>query len=75
MKEITIGGYTYQINYSQETADAVLDKIIEWMCKKSHSASTCGEGIMQDDNCQTDAPELISDIVDDILKPKCLDDE
>lgn len=73
MKEIMIGDYKYEIQYSPEVADAVLNKIIEWMGK--HSASSHGEGIMQDDNCQIYAPELIADIVDDILKPKCLDDE
>ncbi len=69
-KIIQIGDTRYEINYSPDTAQKILDKVIEWMQHKKHSASSCGEGIMQDDNCQIDAPELISDIVDDILEPE-----
>jgi len=69
-KEIKIGGNLYSINYSPETADEILDKIIAWMEHKDHYASAHGEGIMQNDECIIDAPNLIADIVDDILKPK-----
>ncbi len=75
-KEITIGERwkcIYEINYSPEVAQQVLDKVIKWM--ENHTASTSGEGIHQDDDCIIDAPELISDIVDDILKPKFLREE
>ena len=75
MKEITIGRFKYQINYSQEVADQVLNKVIEWMEHKNHYASYSGEALFQDDDCIIDAPELISDIVDGILKPICLNDE
>lgn len=69
-KEIKIGGNIYEINYTPETADAVLNKIIEWMEHSNHYAAHSGEGIMQSDNTIIDAPDLISDIVDDILQPK-----
>ena len=74
MKKIKIGGSVYEINYTQESADAILDKIIKWMEHPSHYASSHGEGIMQDDNCLIDAPELIASIVDEILMPECIED-
>lgn len=70
MKQIQIGGYKYNIQYTSEVADTILNKIIEWMEDDKHYASSHGEGIMQDDNCQIDAPILIASIVDYILKPK-----
>ena len=75
MKQIKIGHGTYEINYSPETAHAVLNKIIEWMEEPNHYASNSGEGIMQSDNTIIDAPDLISDIVDDILKPKFIKED
>lgn len=74
MKEIEIGSNIYRINYSQDVAQKILDKIIEWMEHPDHYASHSGEGIMQSDNTVIDAPELISDIVDDILKPSFIKD-
>lgn len=70
MKEIVIGDCIYKINYAPEVADAILNKVIEWMENPKRYASSSGEGIMQDDNCQIYAPVLISEIVDDILQPK-----
>lgn len=69
-KEIKIGNNIYKINYTPETADAILNKVIEWMEHPEHYAAHFGEGIMQSDNTVIDASELISDIVDNILKPK-----
>ena len=69
-KQIKIGNNIYEINYSPETADAILNKIIEWMEHPNHYAAHSGEGIMQSDNTIIDAPDLISDIVDVILQPK-----
>lgn len=69
-KTIKIGGNIYEINYTPETADAILNKIIEWMEHPEHYAAHSREGIMQSDNTIIDAPDLISDIVDDILQPK-----
>lgn len=69
-KQITIGSNQYNINYDPKTAMEVLNKIVEWMEDEKHYAAHSGEGIMQDDNCQIDSPELISDIVDDFLQPE-----
>mgnify|MGYP002737840488 CR=1 FL=1 len=74
-KEIKIGSCVYRIEYTQEVADAVLNKVIEWMQHPDHYAAHSGEDIMQSDNTVIDAPELISDIVDDILKPKFVREE
>jgi len=71
-KQIKIGSCIYEIPYTPETAQAVLDKLIEWMEHPNHYASAHGEGIMQSDNTVIDAPDLIADIVDDILQPKFL---
>lgn len=72
-KQIKIGGYDYEIEYSPEVAQKVLDKILKWM--NEHSSAHSGEGICQNDECLIDAPELIASIVDRILKPKSLDNE
>lgn len=73
MKRIKIGSNFYEINYSSETAQKVLDEIIKWMEHPDHYASHSGEGIMQSDSTLIDAPELISDIVDNILSPKFIE--
>lgn len=69
-KEIKIGDCVYSINYTPEAADAILNEIIKWMEHPKHYAAHSGEGIMQSDDTIIDAPELISDIVDNILQPK-----
>lgn len=74
-KEIKIGDNIYKINYTPEIADAVLNKIIKWMEHPEHYAAYSGEGIMQSDDTIIDAPELISDIVDDILQPKFIKED
>lgn len=48
----------------------VLQAIENWI--REHHA-TAGEVIMQSDECTISAPELLSDIVDDIIQPKRLD--
>lgn len=75
MKKIKIGDSVYEINYTQESADTIINMIIKWMEHPSHYASSHGEGIMQDDNCIIDAPELIASIVDEILIPKYVEDK
>ena len=75
MKKIKIGDSVYEINYTQESADAIINMIIKWMEHPNHYASSHGEGIMQDDNCIIDAPELIASIVDEILIPKYVEDK
>ena len=69
-REITIGSSVYSIDVTPETAMHVLEKIIQWMEHPAHYAASCGESIMQDDDTLIDAPVLVSDIIDDVLKPK-----
>src|SRR5687767_7399701 len=71
MRQIKIGERNYVVQDGAEVATQVLEKIFEWMQHKKHYAAHSGEGIMQDDNCTIDAPELISDIIDGILMPEC----
>jgi hypothetical protein len=73
-REIIVGRNKYIIEYSPKVAMEILHKIIEWMEENNHYASSHGEGIMQDDNCQIDAPVLIADIVDNILKPQFIEE-
>ena len=74
MKQVKIGDSVYEINYTQESADAIINMVIKWMENPRHYASSCGEGIMQDDNCLIDAPELVSSIIDEVLIPEWLFD-
>lgn len=60
----------YEIADDDATKASIFDKIVAWMQDPEHYASSCGEGMAQDDNCQIDAINLIIDIVDDCLKPK-----
>ncbi len=55
-----------EINWTQEKKDQVIAAIEKWI--REHDA-TAGEVIMQSDDCIITAPELLSDIVDDIIKP------
>lgn len=70
MRQIKIGDIKYAVQDGPEVANQVLEKIFEWMQDERHYAAHSGEGIIQDDNCTIDAPELISDIIDDILTPE-----
>lgn len=74
MKRIKIGDNFYYIKYTEEAASEIIDKIIAWMEESSHYAAHSGEGIMQGDNCIIDAPELIADIIDNILKPEYIEE-
>ncbi len=60
------------INWTQEKKDAVCQKIDEWLKKYD---AWGGEKIMQDDDCQIYAPELICDLVDDIIKPELSEED
>lgn len=60
------------IEWTQEKKDKVVIAIHNWIMA---NGATAGEVIMQSDSCIISAPELLSDIVDDIIKPKYVDDE
>ena len=58
---------TIHFNWTEEKKEAVIKALENWIIK--HRA-VAGEVIMQSDDCIIYAPELISDIVDDIIKPE-----
>ena len=60
------------INWTQLKRNTVCDKLEEWIKKYD---AYLGEHIMQDDNCQIYAPVLLSEIVDEIIKPERSDNE
>lgn len=72
MKEITIGTDKYKIHHNAGIATQILQKIVQWMEDPRHYAATCGEGVWQDDDCQTDCIPLIVDIIDNVLQPELI---
>ena len=54
------------IEWTPEKKEATIKAIEQWIIE--HDASS-GEHIMQSDGCIISAPELLSDLVDDIIKP------
>lgn len=56
---------TVEYKSDQETKDALFDAVIAFF--KEHQSFT-GESIMQSDGPQIDAPVLLSNLADDILK-------
>lgn len=65
MRKIETDEYTVSINDDPATRDAVFEEVIKF-CIKHQSFS--GESLIQNESVQIHAPELLSDIVDDILK-------
>jgi hypothetical protein len=63
---IEIYGDTYKVDLSEEAKDKIVQKILDWMQKYKIS---CGESVQQTDWGQMESPNLVSDIIDDILKP------
>lgn len=57
---------TVTFDDSRETRDRVFDMLIENYYARLCSFS--GESIMQDDESISDAPDILADIADDILK-------
>jgi hypothetical protein len=69
-KTIKIGSCLYNIQYTPETANGILNKVIQWMEDPDNYAAHSGEGIMQSDNTVISAPECLADIVDEYLCPR-----
>jgi len=67
-----IGGEPYEIDYTSVNAFKVLDLVIEWMEDEKHGSTMTGEAMLQNEECVIDAPVLISDIIDKVLKPEYL---
>lgn len=55
---------SYEI--TDEMKDQIIQKLIEYYSKNCHS----GEGIFQDDDSLIEAPEVLADIADHIIKFK-----
>lgn len=58
--------YHFELHFTPDVKEQIAAKLAEWI--KQHGAIS-GEIIMQDDNCMIYAPVLISDLVDNIIKP------
>lgn len=56
-----------EINFSPEKMSQIKDKLLEFALKHD---MWLGESFMQSDNPIIEAPVLVSEIFDDILKPK-----
>ena len=64
---INIDDYRIEFNETNKLKEAVYKKILKWYFKHR---KFCGDGIMQSDDTTIDAPELLSDIADDLFKFK-----
>jgi hypothetical protein len=71
--DFTIYGDTkIEYRYSEAAGLDIIRKIIEF-CEKYNIS--CGESLMQKDDGVIYSPELVSDIIDDVLKFKYVGDE
>ena len=66
-------GETYTYDITDEQKDEVIKKLIEYYADQKHCL--CGEGIMQSDNSILDAPHVLADICDNIIKFEGGDEE
>lgn len=55
-----------KIEWTGEKKEAVIKKLTEWLIKYRCSS---GEAMQQDDDCNIEANNLLSEMVDDIIKP------
>lgn len=67
VKKVIDLGHGSSVSYtdSTEVRDAVFERVMKYFIKHGHF---CGEGICQSDNPIIDAPNVMSDIADDIIK-------
>ena len=67
---MTITGHflEYGDKVSYNITDEMKDKIVERLLKYYSTHCWFGEGIQQDDKSIIDAPDVLSDIADDIIK-------
>lgn len=59
--------YIAIIKDSVKVREEVFEAIIDWMIENNAYA---GEVVMQSDKCVIGAPQLLSNIIDDIIKPE-----
>lgn len=67
MREINIYDDKVLINDSQDEKELIFERIVKYM---EDNNCFSGESLHQDDECLISAPDVLSDIIDDILKPK-----
>lgn len=67
MIEFTIydGDLEVKVEITEEKKNAIIERLLTY-CKRHECIS--GEVLHQSDNCIIDAPIVLSDIIDDILK-------
>jgi hypothetical protein len=59
------GNLTANVEITKKKKDLIVKKILEFC--ESHNC-TSGEHLQQNDECLLDAPDLLSDIIDNVLK-------
>lgn len=59
----------YSVIYNEDTMQRVMDIIFKYM---QDNNCFIGESLHQDDDCIIYAPNVLSEIIDDVLKPKYL---
>lgn len=66
-KEFTIydGNLKVKVNITDEKKDKIIERILQY-CKENNCVD--GETLHQSDNCLLDAPNVLSDIIDDIME-------
>lgn len=58
------GNCTVTVEVTQEKKDKIFEAILKW-CEKYNCTS--GEKLCQNDDCNIEAPNLLADIIDDIM--------
>lgn len=61
------GDLSIKINVTENQKDAIIYEILSY-CERNNCIS--GESLFQNDNCLIEAPEVLSNIIDDILNLK-----
>lgn len=61
---IKYGDTVFKYSITDEEKDLIIDKLIAYYAKNCHT----GESIMQDDDSQIEAPLVLGEIVDEIIK-------
>lgn len=70
--KITEDTYTIKIPESVQIREKVFEAILDWMVE---NGAYSGEIVMQCDECIISAPQLLSYIIDDIIKPEIKENE
>lgn len=71
MKKFNFDDYTVEINDSEKIRNAVFNAVLNWMKKNEYWHGEC----IQCDDFMIEGPHLLSDIIDNILKPEVKYDE